>query len=199
MRTVGRGGAINLVPPSLPPEDTSGTKAKATGMRKVNRRTKVILAVCALAAVAVNAGAAWAYWRITGSGTGAAQAGSAIELNLKGKSDDKKPLYPGGTSNLTVTVTNDNDFPIRITTLSPGKGSVSADAQHRDAGCRTTGVVVAKDVNDVSWEVPRNTIGVFTLTNGIRMSNQSDTACQGATFTIPVQATGTSSTDDSTS
>jgi hypothetical protein len=193
MGTVGRGGATNLAPPSTAPLDTSGTKAKATGMRKINRRTKVILAVCAVAAVAVNAGAAWAYWRLTGSGTGVAQAGTVIELTLKGRSDDRKPLYPGGTSNLTVTVTNDNNFPIEVTTVSAGSGKVTADEQHRAAGCRTTGVVVSKDVQEVSWVVQRNTIGVFTLADGISMDNNSDSACQGATFTIPVTATAVSS------
>jgi hypothetical protein len=193
MRTVGRGSATNLAPPSLPPLDMTVTTAKATGMRKVNRRTKVILAVCAIAAVAVNAGAAWAYWRITGSGTGAAKAGTVIELTLKGKSDDKKPLYPGGTSNLTVTVTNENDFPIEITTVTAAAGKAMADEAHREGGCQTTGVVVSKDVHQVSWIVQRNTIGVFTLTDGIRMTNQSDSTCQGATFTIPVKATAVSS------
>jgi hypothetical protein len=193
MRTVGRGGATNLAPPSLPPHETSGTTVKATGMRKVNRRTKVILAVCAVAAVAVNAGAAWAYWRITGSGTGAAQAGTVIELTLKGTSDDKKPLYPGGTSNLTVTVTNENDFPIEVTTVSAAAGKATADEAHREGGCRTTGVVVSKEVHEVSWTVQRNTIGVFTLIDGIRMTNQSDSSCQGATFTIGVKATAVSS------
>jgi hypothetical protein len=192
MTTVGRGGANYLVP-SLPPIDDPRTpKAKATRMRKVNRRTKVVLTVAAVAAVAANAGAAYAYWRITGSGTGTAVAGSAIELSLKGRSDDRKPLFPGGTSNLTVTVTNENNFPIRITTVSAGKGRIAADEQHRLGGCQDTGVVVSKDVHTVSWDVPKNTIGVFTVPDGIAMTNESDTACQGAVFTIPVQATGIS-------
>lgn len=161
-------------------------------MRKVNRRTKVILTVAAVVAVAVNAGVAWAYWSITGSGTGAAVAGSSIELTLKGQSDEAEPLFPGSTSDLTVTVTNDNNFPIQITTLMPGKGATTADDEHRTAGCRSTGVVVAKNLNTVSWDVPKNSIGVFTVPDGIKMTNQSDTACQGAVFTIPVQAIGVS-------
>jgi hypothetical protein len=161
-------------------------------MRNVNRRTKVILAVCAVAAVAVNAGAAWAYWRITGSGTGAAKAGAVIELTLKGTSDDRKPLYPGGTSNLTVTVTNENNFPIEVTSVSAGSAKATADEAHREGGCQTTGVVVSKEVHQVSWVVQRNTIGVFTLPDGIKMTNQSDSTCQGATFTIGVKATAVS-------
>jgi hypothetical protein len=189
MVAVGRGGTTAFAP--LPPDDEP-TFPKARRMRRVNRRTKVILSVAAVAAVAVNAGVAWAYWTINGTGTGAAQAGAVIELSLKGRSDDDRPLFPGGTSDLTVTVTNRNDFPIRITTVSAGEGKTVADEAHRAAGCQTTGVVVAKDVHNVSWQVAKNTIGVFTLADGIRMTNSSDSACQGATFTIPVQATGTS-------
>ena len=160
--------------------------------RRLDRRGKVILSVAAAAAVLVNAGAAWAYWTLNGEGTGVAVAGTAVELTLTGKSDDSKPLYPGGTTNLTVTVTNQNDFPIKITSVSPGANAVTADSEHRDAGCRTTGVVVAQDVIAVSWEVPKNTIGVFTVPDGVRMTNASESACQGATFTIPVRANGVS-------
>ncbi|GGQ40463.1 hypothetical protein [Couchioplanes azureus] len=162
-------------------------------MRKLDRRGKAILSAAAAAAVIVNAGAAWAYWRLGGAGTGVAVAGSAVELELQGRSDGSEPLYPGGSAGLTVTVTNRNDFPVRITSISPGRGRVTADPAHRDAGCLETGVLVSADVLTVSWEVPKNTIGVFTVPGGLRMTNSSDTACQGATFTIPVTAKGLSS------
>ncbi|MEV8508763.1 hypothetical protein AB0368_28585 [Actinoplanes sp. NPDC051475] len=162
-------------------------------MRKLDRRGKAILSVAAAAAVIVNAGAAWAYWKLGGAGTGVAVAGSAVELKLQGRSDDGEPLYPGGTAGLTVTVTNQNAFPVKITSISPGSGRVTADSEHRDAGCLDTGVIVSGDVLSVSWEVPKNTIGVFTVPHGLRMTNSSDSACQGATFTIPVTAKGLSS------
>jgi hypothetical protein len=182
---------IGVEPPvSLP--DRARPKARAMTRQRLDRRGKVILSVAAAAAVLVNAGAAWAYWTLNGAGTGVAVAGTAIELKLTGRSDDSTPLYPGGTSDLTVTVTNQNDFPIKVTSISPGAGAVTADAAHRDGGCRSTGVVVAQDVLTVSWEVPKNTIGVFTVAGGLRMTNSSDSACQGATFTIPVRATAVS-------
>lgn len=162
-------------------------------MRKLDRRSKVILSLAAAAAVLVNAGAAWAYWKVHGTGTAVAVAGSAVALELEGRSDGGSPLYPGGTADLTVTVDNPNNFRVRITALSPGTGDVTADADHRAAGCRTTGVVMAKDALTVAWEVPANTAGVFTVPDGLRMTNSSDSACQGATFTIPVRATGVSS------
>lgn len=176
----------------VPPPDSPPPKTRAAGARKLDRRGKMILGVAVTAAVIVNAGAAWAYWRLDGNGSGVAVAGSAVELRLQGESDDNKPLYPGGTTNMTVTVTNQNDFPIQITSVSPGDGKVTADSAHRNAGCRTPGVAIVDDVLKVTWTVPKNTIGVFTVPDGLTMNNSSDSACQGATFTIPVRASAVS-------
>jgi hypothetical protein len=191
MEAAGRGGGIGIVS-SLPPLDDPRPKAMRMGMRQLDRRGKLIISVAAAIAVIVNAGAAWAYWSLRGEGQAVAVAGSAVELKLQGRSDDSRPLYPGGTADLTVTVTNQNAFPVKVTSVSPGAGKVTADSDHRDAGCQNTGVLVAQDVVAVSWEVPKNTIGVFTVPDGLRMTNNSDSACQGATFTIPVKATGVS-------
>jgi hypothetical protein len=191
MAAAGRAGSISVIS-SLPPFDDPRPKAMRMGMRQLDRRGKLIISVAAAIAVLVNAGAAWAYWSLRGEGQAVAVAGSAVELKLQGRSDDSQPLYPGGTADLTVTVTNQNAFPVKVTSVSPGAGKVTADSDHRDAGCQSTGVLVAQDVVAVSWEVPKNTIGVFTVPDGLRMTNSSDSACQGATFTIPVKATGVS-------
>jgi hypothetical protein len=42
----------------------------------------------------------------------------------------------------------------------------------------------------VSWDVPRNTIGAFTIPSGLTMSRGTARACAGAVFTVPVQVTG---------
>ena len=158
--------------------------------RRLDRRTRMILGIAAAAAVVVNAGAAWAYWQITGSETAQAASGTAVELNLRARSDLDVPLRPGQTGNLTVTVTNDNDFPIRITSVTPGTGNVVADLEHREAGCTVTAVEMTKPHFDVRWDVPRNTIGAFTVPGALSMSRAAHDACDGATFTVPVQATG---------
>jgi len=44
----------------------------------------------------------------------------------------------------------------------------------------------------VSWEVPRNTIGAFTLTDALVMPPDEAAVCHGAVFTVPIQASGTS-------
>ena len=164
--------------------------AGRSGLRRIDGRTRSILTVAAVAAIVVNAGAAWAYWKVTESETASARAGTSVQLTLRGRSDLGRPLTPGDTGDLTVTVTNDNDFPIRITSVAPGPGHIVADDEHRDAGCLETGVSMTKDNFAASWDVPRNTIGAFTLTGALRMAPTAKKACAGATFTVPLQTSG---------
>ena len=171
---------------SHPPPAATGARP-----RRLDRRGRTVLAVAAAAALLVNSGVAWVYWRI-GEGGGVAGAESTVELKLRARSDESMPLRPGGAANLTVTVTNQHAFPVRIVALRQGAGQVTVDSRHRDAGCRATGVAVVADPMPVSWEVPRNAIGVFTVPDAVRMSTGSDPSCQGAVFTVPVRATGVS-------
>jgi hypothetical protein len=157
--------------------------------RRLDRRTRAILTVAAVAAIVVNAGAAWTYWRVTGSAT--AQAGAeSVSMALRARSDLDKPLRPGETSDLIVTVTNNYEFPIRITSLTPGKGNIVADDEHRDAGCTAAAVAITAPTFAVDWEVRRNTIGAFTVPGGLAMSPNANPACVGAVFTVPVQVFG---------
>jgi hypothetical protein len=154
-------------------------------LKRIDARTRSILASAAVAVVIVNAGAVWSYWHITGSGASAANAGTVVELNLGGRSDLNEPLAAGRTGDLVVTVINDNDFPIRITSVLPAPGNVVADPEHRDAGCVRTGVVFA-DAVDVQWNVGRNNVAAHTVPDGLTMTAASDPACAGAVFTVPV-------------
>jgi hypothetical protein len=158
--------------------------------RRLDGRTRTILSIAAAAAIVVNAGAAWAYWHITASGTTEPAAGATVELALRARSDLNRPLTPGHTGSLAVTVTNDNDFPIRIKQVTPGNGPIVADDVHRDAGCTAPGVSIVGSRFDVSWDVPRNTIGAFTIPGALAMSSKSQRACEGAVYTVPVQVVG---------
>jgi hypothetical protein len=160
--------------------------------RRIDGRTRTILSVAAAAAIVVNAGAAWAYWHVTESGPERASEGTAVELTLRARNDLNNPLSPGRTGNLTVTVTNEYDFPVRIKMVTPGNGNVVADDEHREAGCTNPGVTITQPQFDVSWDVPRNTIGAFTIVNGLAMRRTVPPACSGAVFSVPVQVTGNS-------
>lgn len=164
--------------------------------RRIDGRTRSILSAAAAAALVVNAGAAWTYWHITESGTGRSGEGTAVELTLRARNDLNRPLSAGGTGNLTVTVTNEYDFPIRIKLVTPGSGNIVADDEHRDAGCTNPGVTITRPRFPVSWDVQRNTIGAFTIVGGLTMSRTVARACNGAVFTVPVQVTGNSLQSD---
>ena len=174
-----------------PTGDLRAPAAKRGLLRRIDARTRSLLTAAAVAAVLVNAGAVWAYWHITGSQTGhAANAGAGVELNLRGRSGLSRPLTPGGTGDLTVTVTNDNSFPIRITSVSLGPGAILADDEHRDKGCVDHGVVMVQETAAVRWNVAGNSVGAFTVPGGLRMAPDSDAACASAIFSIPVLVSG---------
>jgi hypothetical protein len=169
-------------------EPTWDVRPPGKGGRRIDRRTRLILTVAVVAAIVVNAGAAWAYWRLTASAAGVQKAGTAVELALRGRSDLNRPLVRGGVGNLTVTVTNDNSFPVRISSVVPGTATIVADDEHRENGCPdSTGVTATHRDFPVSWVVARNTLGAFTIPAGLRMARDANPACEGASFTIPIQ------------
>jgi hypothetical protein len=162
------------------------------GRRRWDGRTRAILSLAAVAAVAVNAGAAWIYWRVTDSQTGNWGAATTVELALRARSDLNHPLIAGQRGLLAVTVTNDYDVPIRITSVTPGAGAIIVDPEHREAGCTNPRVRLSRARFAVSWEVPRNTIGAFTLADALVMRPDAAPACDGGVFTVPIQASGSS-------
>jgi hypothetical protein len=158
--------------------------------RRWDGRTRAILSLAAVAAAVVNAGAAWTYWRVTGSEAGHRGGAITVEIALRARSDLNHPLISGQSGILAVTVTNDYDFPIRINSIMAGAGTIIADPEHRDAGCRDPRVRLSRERFVVSWEVPRNTIGAFTLSDALVMRPDAAAACNGGVFTVPIQASG---------
>ncbi|MEV0897700.1 hypothetical protein [Actinoplanes sp. NPDC049802] len=157
--------------------------------RRFDRRARTILTAAAVAALLANAGAAWAYWRFNGPEKDhLPPAATSVEIALTAKSDNSRPLLPGDTGNLTVTVTNQHPVPVHITTIMAAPGQVVADYEHREAGCVDPPVEINQKSIAVSWEVPRNTIGAFPVAGALTMRAGAPAACRGATFTIPVRA-----------
>ncbi|MFC3991829.1 hypothetical protein [Actinoplanes siamensis] len=155
-------------------------------------RARPAIVVAAVAGLAVSGGIAWAQWRLTGSGQATGTAGTVLGLRLSGQPSPQEPLYPGKLTALSVTVHNDNRFPVLVTTIRAGAGAVTADAAHRAAGCVTTGVSFAKPATAVAWPVPSRSSATFRVSNAVKMTNASDSACRGATFTVPLAASGRS-------
>lgn len=178
----------NLTEPARkvrPPRDPRPATRRFTG------RTRLILTTAAVAAILVNAVVAWTYWRVTAAAeTRPAGDGMAIEMALPARSDLTVPLAPGARGNLLVTLINNHDFPVRITSVTLGPGRVMADDEHRDAGCIDPVVELTRERFPVRWEVQKNTVGAFTIPDALIRAPDDDMACRGAVFSIPLQASG---------
>jgi hypothetical protein len=155
-------------------------------------RARPVIVAAVVAVLTVTGGAAWALWQVTGSRATSAATQDAVELRLVGRPDPDRPLYPGAKVDLVVTVHNDNSFPVLVNVLRMGTAPVTADQAHRNAGCITTGVALVASPMTVTWRVNPNARKDFILTEGLTMSNDSDSACQGATFSVPLTVSGRS-------
>lgn len=179
-----------IVEPELD-EPTWEVRSPHSGGRRFDRRARSVLTAAAITAIVVNAGVAWTYWRVSEADTGAT-GGTAVELTLRARSDLNVPLKAGGPGNLTVTLTNDYEFPIRITSVSAAPGKAVADDEHREAGCKDPAVELSQKQFDVQWDVQKNTIGAFTIPDGMIRAAGGSAACEGGVFTIPIRVSGVS-------
>jgi hypothetical protein len=163
--------------------------------RVVSRRALIGLTAC-LAVLAV-AGLVFAAWLTSGSGSGYAKAGSSQALStVDASASTSATLYPGVTGDVTITVSNPNPFPVRVTSVSLNgtNADIAPDSGH--ASCSPTGVSFTNQTG-LSIDVPAQSGGTngtatATLTGAASMSNASANGCQGATFTIPVNLSGAS-------
>ncbi|MCA2213040.1 hypothetical protein [Jidongwangia harbinensis] len=159
-------------------------------------------------AVTVGTGAAWAAWTAYGTGNVYAKADTVVPLELVAATADAT-LYPGATGDAIIKVKNSNKFPVAVTNVT-WKPSDGVRATGGIGFCSNTGVYFG----DFSTG-PVGSNGMlagarlmaaaggqlkigggetvqFTLANAVRMINNVDNGCQGATFSIPVSVIGSS-------
>lgn len=149
-------------------------------MRTIKKTAIVGGTVAAL----MGGGVAFAAWTTTGIGTGSAVAGSAQSLVVT--TTQATGLVPNGTVNVPFTVRNPNSYQVTLNTVS--LGDVTVDSGH--GGCLVSSVTGATlpdtDVIPGGATSPsRNFV--------VAMSNAANDACQGATFTFTLTASGASS------
>jgi hypothetical protein len=155
----------------------------------VSRRAAVLLAATVVLVMGLGGGAAFAYFAVTGSGSGAASTDppqSVTVLQTTGTVTNK--LYPGGSGDLVVKLDNPNSYPVDIESVAAGTGTVIGSGGI--GACTDTGVSaspqtglsisVASDASPPNHPVP------VVIRNGVSMSTSSDSGCQGATFQVPV-------------
>ena len=153
---------------------------------RLSQLTVALLA--AFITVVAGAGTAAAYFRTTGSGSGAAQTATLLPVATLTPASVSGSLYPGGTEDVVLRLSNPNDFSVTL-------ASVTADGPVSASGglgtCTTTGVTfdAPESFESIAALAPGET--VITLPDAAVMSTSSESGCQGATFTIPVSVTVT--------
>ncbi|WP_410671670.1 LEA type 2 family protein [Amycolatopsis sp. cmx-4-68] len=144
-------------------------------MRKISKRSAVVLGA---AGVVLVAGVAYAAWTSTGSGSGAVTSTTSASSTI-GSDTTGTPLYPGAAKTFTVTVTNPNAYPVVVNSISAGSSAVTGDC--------AAGAVTSAAVSNPTGTIAAGGTGVYTLT--ATMAKDAADACQGKTFTLPLTAT----------
>ncbi|MFP5327565.1 MAG: hypothetical protein ACLGHT_08790 [Acidimicrobiia bacterium] len=146
----------------------------------MNRWIRKTVSGAAAFAVATSAGVAFAAWAANGSGTGYAQARARQAITATGVAPTAD-LYPGSVGDLGFTANNPNPYPVMITSVSLGTGSISP------ANCSIT----FTPQSGLSLYVPAGGSGTFTLNDAVAMGHDAADSCSGATIAIPIALTGT--------
>jgi hypothetical protein len=151
------------------------------------RRFLTILAVAVVILTFGLGVAAYAYFTSTGTGSGNASTGTLQPVTVvNAAANPNSTLLPGGpAADVVLRVNNPNSRPVTLVSVT-GNGTITADGSH--SGCTTTGVTFT---NQTGLNVPiaASTTTVVHLAGAASMSAASLSACQGATFSIPVAIT----------
>jgi len=152
------------------------------------RRAWVVPLACG--GILLAAGGAYAYFRATGSGSASATTASTSSLTLSAGSPTAQ-LYPGGQATVVLTVTNPNTASIKIGSLAldtaQGTSGFAVDGGHSSCGLGVLSFTTQTNGGN-GWTVAGSGTLPVTLTNALSMSAAAANACQGATFTVYVQA-----------
>jgi hypothetical protein len=161
-------------------------------------RTRVPLriGVAALVVALVVAGAAVAYWSGSGNGSTRTRLGDPKTLVLS-PGTAQAQLYPGGAASVAVVATNANPYTVHVRALvldpSAGSDGFSVDDDHAACGVASLGFV-AQDNGGKGWDVPPRTGTTdgtlrIDLAGALTMSTAAPSACQGAVFSVGLEAT----------
>lgn len=136
--------------------------------------------------VLLIAGVVFAAWTSTATGDGSASSFDHVDTLIDSIVTETAGtnLYPGATTDITVTVTNDQDYPVTVASIDAGESNVEGDCA---AGSVTT---AAQTLGASADELAAGASKDYTLV--ATMGGDAAEACAGVTFTIPVSATLTS-------
>jgi hypothetical protein len=157
-------------------------------MKATLKSRKARFAAVFAAALVVACGAL-AYFTSAGSGSGTGTAGTAQAVTISAGTPTAE-LYPGGSADVAISISNPNAFTVHIDklTLDSGVGSGGFLATGGTGTCTNPDLSFPDNTNGgAGWDVPPASHG-FDLTGAISMGAGADNGCQGASFTVYLQA-----------
>jgi methionine-rich copper-binding protein CopC len=139
----------------------------------------------------IEGSATGAHWAGVGGG-GLSSVTGVAQLAEFGSAVPKGQLFPGGSVEVDLAVTNPNPFAVHITSLaldaSLGTGGFEVDAGH--AACALSALHFSPQTNNgPGWQVPAK-VGssegslLIEMPAALSMDGSAANACQGATFTV---------------
>jgi hypothetical protein len=136
-------------------------------------------------------GTAYGFWSDLGSGSGSASTSGQLALTLS-PGTPAADLYPGGVTDVVVTISNPNDRPLQVSSLAldsgQGTSGFAVDAAH--LGCDVSALSFTTDTNGgAGWTVPAEVGAVagalpVTLTGALKLDEDAANSCQGASATV---------------
>ncbi|WP_247046222.1 hypothetical protein [Arthrobacter rhizosphaerae] len=136
-------------------------------------------------------GTAAAIWSDSGGGAGIAGTGATVPVTLSPGTPTAN-LFPGGSSDVLLTVSNPNTSPVRLGSLvldtGQGTGGFAVDPAHPACGVASLDYTAQGNAG-AGWTVPAKSGSVegsltIRLVNALSMGLDAADACQGARITV---------------
>ena len=142
----------------------------------------------------LSTGIAFAAWTSNGSGAGTAQSTTSEDSSITA-GVSAADLYPGAVKSVTVTITNPNDYPVVVTSIS-GSSSTAIVDEEEDELCAAGAVTRAARTVDATGllqsdgttkTIAANGNAQYTLATSL-VADPSD-GCKSQSFNLPLTAT----------
>ncbi len=158
-------------------------------MNLLGRKRRSTIALAAAVAL-LGAAVAAAFWTGGGSGGGTASAPLVGSVSLT-PGTATGSLYPGRSGDVAVSIANGNSYQAFVGSLTldtaRGTNGFSVDSGH--SGCDVAALSYAVQSNGgAGWFVPAGSTLDLDLANAVGLATSAVTQCQGATFTVYLQA-----------
>lgn len=143
------------------------------------------------AAVVMATGIGYAFWSASGTGVGSAAAGTVVPVtaNVTTVQSSATLLYPGVSVPATINVHNPNPVAVKVTGYTLATATQPTGVSNpSNASCTVTSALVSAataTASGLNVSIPANSdITITPAGNLITMGANSDSGCQGATFTF---------------